>query len=401
MADTILTVAELTKSIKRLLEDNFPKIWVEGEISNYIKHTSGHRYFTLKDNDAQIKCVIWKGMGRYLSFEPENGMKVKACGQVTVYERSGQYQLIVSSMMPSGIGDLELAFQQLKARLDKEGLFDEKHKNPIPQFPERIGVVTSSTGAAVRDIIKVLNRRAPWVEIIINPAAVQGETASGEIAKAIAEFNEYGNVDLLIVGRGGGSLEDLWPFNEEQTARAIFDSKIPVISAVGHQIDFTIADFVADLRAPTPSAAAELAVPDGSELKGFVVESCRRLYQTQMEQIESHQDNLLNLVGRYGMRKPMEIINSRAQRLDELDRGFQKTAVHMLERYDSDISLLDAKLVSTSPKGIMNRGYAYVSSQKTKETIKSFAQTAVGDILDIRLFKGSLQAGVTKVKGEK
>jgi len=400
MADTILTVTELTKSIKRLLEDNFPKLWVEGEISNYIKHSSGHRYFTLKDDTAQIKCIIWKGMSRYLLFEPENGMKVKACGQVTVYERSGQYQLIVSAMQPVGVGELELAFQQLKAKLEKEGLFDDRHKKPIPEYPEKVGVVTSPTGAAVKDIIKVISRRAPWIEIIVRPSSVQGETASAEIAQAIHDFNEYAKVDLLIVGRGGGSLEDLWPFNEEQTARAIFESQIPVISAVGHQIDFTISDFVADLRAPTPSAAAELAVPDGAELRGNFIESYRRMCLIQLENIESHKANLQNQVNRYGIRKPMEIVNTRMQRLDELNQSFQKTAMHMIERHRSNLSMTQARLTSASPKNIMGRGYAFVTSPVTKKTIKSFTQVAVNDIIDIRLYKGELQAGVTKVKGE-
>ncbi|MCD6162407.1 MAG: exodeoxyribonuclease VII large subunit [candidate division Zixibacteria bacterium] len=400
MADTILTVTELTKSVKRLLEDNFPKIWVEGEISNYINHTSGHRYFTLKDENAQVKCIIWKGMSRYLFFEPENGMKVKACGQVTVYERSGQYQLIVSAMQPAGIGELELAFQQLKMKLEKEGLFDELHKLPIPQQPEAIGVVTSATGAAVRDIIKIIRRRAPWVKIIVRSAMVQGKTASADIAQAIADFNEYNQVDLLIIGRGGGSLEDLWPFNEELTARAIYNSKIPIISAVGHQIDFTISDFVADQRAPTPSAAAELAVPDGAELKAYFIDSYRRLCHIQIDSLKSNRDDLMTLVNRYGLRKPMEIINSRTQHLDELDQSFQKTTVHMLERYSGNLAMLQAKLKSASPKEIMSRGFAYVSSPSTKKAIKSFTQVAVNDIVDIKLFKGELQAGVTKVRAE-
>jgi len=401
MSNNILSVTELTKSIKLLLEDNFPKVWVEGEISNYIKHSSGHRYFTLKDEGAQIKCVIWRGMSGYLSFEPDNGMKVKAHGQVTVYERSGQYQLIVSSMQPAGIGELEIAFQKLKIKLQNEGLFDDSHKKPIPPYPNRIGVVTSPTGAAVRDIIKVINRRAPWVEIIIKPAAVQGENAAQEIARAIDEFNGYAQVDTLIVGRGGGSLEDLWPFNEEITARAIFASKIPVISAVGHQIDFTISDFVADLRAPTPSAAAELAVPDGAELTGYFIESYRRMCQAQLENLESHRDNLGRLVTRYGLRKPMEIINFRMQRLDELKQSFQKTVSHMIERFDGQLSMINARLKASSPRKIMDRGYAFVSSPLTKKAIKSFTQVAVNDIVDIELSKGGFQAGVTKIRGEK
>lgn len=400
MADKILSVTELTKSIKLLLEDNFPKVWVEGEISNYVNHTSGHKYFTLKDENAQIKCVMWKGMVRYLFFKPENGMKVKACGQVTVYEKSGQYQLVVSTMQPVGIGELEIAFQQLKTKLEKEGLFDERHKKPIPEYPERIGVVTSPTGAAIRDIINIISRRAPWVEIIIRPTLVQGENASADIAEAISEFNRFAEVDLLIVGRGGGSLEDLWPFNGEQTARAIFGSKIPVISAVGHQIDFTIADFVADLRAPTPSAAAEIAVPDGSELKGYFVESYQRLCRAQLDNVRSSKERLQSLTTRYGLRKPMGIVVNRIQRLDEITQTFQRTGFHMIERFKNQLSVLTSRLESASPENVMSRGYAYVSSPLTGANIKSYSQVAVGDKVDVRLHKGGFAAGVTKVRGE-
>jgi len=404
MPENILSVTELTKSIKLLLEDNFPKIWVEGEISNYLKHSSGHRYFTLKDEGAQIKCVIWRGMSRYLFFEPEDGMKVKASGQVTVYEKSGQYQFIVTNMQPAGIGSLELAFQQLKIKLEKEGLFDDSHKQPIPSYPARIGVVTSPTGAAVRDIINVIHRRAPWMEIILRPTRVQGEGAALDIANAINEFNQFnesgGDIDLLIVGRGGGSLEDLWPFNEEITARAIYDSQIPIISGVGHQIDFTIADFVADLRAPTPSAAAEIAAPDGYELKSALIEDYRQLCRAQLEYLQNANDNLLNLISRYGLRKPMEIINFRMQRLDELDLSFKKTAMHMAERFNNKLDIIKARLEAASPQKIMERGFAYVVSPDTKQPIKSFTQVAVGDLVDVRLFKGGFKAGVTNVRGE-
>lgn len=400
MSEKILSVTELTKSIKLLLEDNFPRIWVEGEISNYINHSSGHRYFTLKDEGAQIKCVIWRSTGRNLAFEPQNGIKVKAMGQVTVYEKSGQYQLIVSKIQPAGIGELELAFQKLKAKLDQEGLFDQKYKQPLPQYPERIGLVTSPTGAAVRDIINVITRRAPWVEIVLRPALVQGEGAAEDIAQAIREFNDFGDVDLLIVGRGGGSLEDLWPFNEEVTARAIFESKLPVISAVGHQIDFSISDFVADLRAPTPSAAAELAVPDGVELKAYFRDIYRQLYRTQLDYVVELKDELYGIVKRYGLRKPMAIVNTRLQRLDELDLSFKRTAVHMTERFQNRLKMVEAKLEAASPKNIMQRGYAYITQADTGATLKSFTEVAVGDIVDVRLFKGGFKAGVSSVRGE-
>jgi exodeoxyribonuclease VII large subunit len=400
MPDNVLTVTSLTKSIKQLLESGFASIWVEGEISNYINHSSGHRYFTLKDEGAQIKCVIWKGMSRYLFFEPQNGMKVKASGQVTVYEKSGQYQLVVSNMQPAGIGALEIAFQQLKIKLEKEGMFDPEHKRPLPEYPQRVGIVTSPTGAAVRDIINIMGRRAPWVELIIRPTLVQGEGAAVDIVKAIEEFNEYADADLLIVGRGGGSLEDLWPFNEEIVARAIYGSNIPVISAVGHQIDFTIADFVADLRAPTPSAAAEIAVPDGSELKGYFIDTYKRICAAQTDSIQTNQEKLLGLASRYGLRRPLEIINSRLQRLDDLNQHFSRSAAHMVDQFNNKLAVINTRLESASPKNIMNRGYAFISSTKTGETVKSFTQIAVGDDIDVRLFKGSLSAKVSRVRGE-
>ena len=243
---------------------------MEGEISNFLWHTSGHRYFSLKDENAQLRCTIWRGVGQYLNFEPEDGIKVHAFGNLTVYEKRGEYQLNVLKLLPVGRGELEIAFQKLKERLLKEGLFDEAHKKPIPEFPERIGIVTSPTGAAIQDMLKVFRRRFPSAGLYLYPARVQGEGASEEIAAGIRAFNEWGEVDVIIIGRGGGSLEDLWAFNEEEVARAIYASRIPVVSAVGHEIDFTMADFVADLRAPTPSTAVEMVVPDKAELERVI-----------------------------------------------------------------------------------------------------------------------------------
>ncbi|HDL78351.1 MAG TPA: exodeoxyribonuclease VII large subunit, partial [Bacteroidetes bacterium] len=262
----IYTISEITRKIKRLLENAIPSIWLEGEISNFKRHSSGHIYFVLKDENSQISCVMWRGRNNGLYFTPQDGMKIQARGNVTVYEKRGNYQFEVLQMQPAGLGELQMALEQLKQSLKAEGLFDEQHKKKIPQYPEKIGIVTSPTGAAIRDLVSVVQRRFPSVQLILNPVRVQGAEAAGEIARAIDEFNAYGDVDVLIVGRGGGSLEDLWAFNEEVVARAIFRSKIPVISAVGHEIDFGISDFVADLRAPTPSAAAELVVRNREEL---------------------------------------------------------------------------------------------------------------------------------------
>ncbi|MBQ4160836.1 MAG: exodeoxyribonuclease VII large subunit, partial [Clostridia bacterium] len=264
-----LTVSELNARMKYIIDSvpAFANIWIKGEISNFKLHFSGHIYMTLKDDGGVLRAVMFKGSAQKLAFVPENGMKVLARGRISVYERDGGYQLYVEEMQPDGLGALHLAFEQLKKRLEEEGLFDQKHKKPIPKFPNTVGVVTAATGAAVRDIINVISRRYPKAKVLLYPALVQGEGAAEDVSRGIAYFNENKCADVLIVGRGGGSIEDLWAFNEEITARAIFASEIPIVSAVGHEVDFTIADFVADLRAPTPSAAAELVVPSALEVK--------------------------------------------------------------------------------------------------------------------------------------
>ena len=266
----ILTVSELTLEIKHHLEEGFGEIWVEGEISNFRSPSSGHYYFTLKDGKSQIRGVIFRFMGRYLKFEPQDGLAVICRGKISVYEPRGEYQLILDYMEPKGIGALQLAFEQLKEKLEKEGLFDAARKKPLPLLPKKIGIVASPTGAAIRDLLNVIGRRFPNVGILINPVKVQGEGSAQEIASAIYELNTIPEIDVIVVARGGGSLEDLWAFNEEIVARAIDHSSLPVISAVGHEIDFTIADFVADLRAPTPSVAGELVVKDKAELSHLI-----------------------------------------------------------------------------------------------------------------------------------
>ncbi len=262
----IYTVSEITKNIQVILEQAFPGVWIEGEISNFVLHSSGHMYFSIRDANAVLKCAMFRRANARLKFKPKNGMKIICMGAISVYKARGDYQLIVEEIEPKGIGALQLQFQQLKEKLIREGLFDQSHKVPIPFLPTRIGVVTSPTGAAIRDILNVARRRFSNVEIIINPVKVQGIGAKEEISTAINLFDELKNIDVMIVGRGGGSLEDLWPFNEEVVARAIYSSKVPIISAVGHEVDWTIADFVADFRAPTPSAAAELVIPRKEDL---------------------------------------------------------------------------------------------------------------------------------------
>ena len=399
MPDKIYSISELTREIKVILEDSFLKVWVEGEISNYTHHSSGHRYFTLKDQNAQIRCVMWKWMGKHLFFEPQDGIKVKASGQITVYEKSGQYQLVVSSMQPAGIGELELSFQQLKKKLSEEGLFDPEHKKPLPEFPETIGVVTSPTGAAIRDILNITRRRAPWVKILLWPVLVQGEGAAAQISHAIRRFNELDNVDLLIVGRGGGSLEDLWAFNEEEVGRAIFKSKIPVISAVGHEIDFSIADFVADLRAPTPSAAAEIAVPDGEGLVSRIAGYASDLFTISRSVIDDSNRQLAEISARYGFRKPMEMIVQRAQRCDELTNLINIHSSHKMDSSKRQSQALFEKLEVVSPKAVMKRGFSYCRDNEGR-AVKSFKQVAIDDKIDIILYEGGMESRVTRIVPE-
>lgn len=390
----IYTVSEITKEIKLLLESTIPSVIVKGEISNFTHHSSGHMYFSLKDKDATLRCVMFKYQNQYLRFRPESGMSIIATGNIKVYEPSGQYQLMVKSMQPAGIGELEIAFQQLKEKLSEEGLFDEIHKTPIPRFPERIGVVTSATGAAVRDIINVTKRRSPWVDIIVNSARVQGSGAAEEIASAIEEFNRYGDVDLLIVGRGGGSLEDLWCFNEEVVARAIFNSKIPVISAVGHQIDFTISDFVADLRAPTPSAAAELAIPDTNELLPALGNLKTQMTNMLLNYIESYKTKLENLKKSYGFKRPHDYVAQKTQRLDELEKSLHLAFNGKWENKKQKFEHLVSLLESLNPLSILKRGYSVTRKLPDETIIKSVSDVEKDDELQIRVSDGHINCSV-------
>ena len=368
MEDTgryIYTVSQLTSSIKIVLEDSFQNIWVDGEISNF-KAVAGHFYFTLKDDKSELKCVFFKSSNEKIKFEIKDGMRVLCRGKISIYEQRGVYQLYVARIEPKGIGELQLAFEQLKEKLFKEGLFDEAHKKPIPLLPERIGIVTSITGAAIRDILHVLNKRFSNVEVIINPVKVQGDEAKEEISSAIEEFNRLGNVDVMIVGRGGGSLEDLWAFNEEIVARAIYNSEIPVISAVGHEIDWTISDFVADLRAPTPSVAAEMVIAKKSELTG------------RLDEIEK---KIINF--------PMDIVREYEQRLDEIEDGIGLRFRHYMELKEDNFKLLSEKIQILSPLGILDRGYSISFKLPDRKIIKNSQTLKKGDEIETRVSKGS------------
>jgi len=393
----IYTVTELTREIKYLLETSIPVISIKGEISNFIHHGSGHMYFSLKDEGAQISCVMWRNRNAHLPFMPEDGMMVLASGQVTVYEKRGSYQLDIQFLQPAGIGALQIAFEQLKQRLREEGLFDAKYKQTLPPYPERIGIVTSPTGAAIQDLVTVLNRRFPSADIILRPVRVQGEGASVEIADAINEFNEYGEVDVLIVGRGGGSLEDLWAFNEEKVARAIFASKIPVVSAVGHESDFSIADFVADMRAPTPSAAAEIVVKDRRELltniQGFIGFS----YKNLVKQIVLARERLKNIESGYGFRRPQDLILQYRQRLDELRRKQEIAIDHKITLARRIHGQLVRRLWSLGPESILRRGFSICWKIADGKIVKSAEQVSEDETIAVHFAIGGIQSIVRKI----
>ena len=394
----IYTVGEITKYIRVILEDSFPGIWVEGEISNFVRHSSGHMYFSLRDANAVLKCAMFKRSNEKLKFLPKDGMKVIIFGSISVYEARGDYQLVAEEIEPKGIGALQLQFQQLKERLKKEGLFDESHKVPIPYLPTRIGVVTSPTGAAIRDILNIARRRFSNVEIIINPVKVQGETAKDEIAAAIRQFNQLKNIDVMIVGRGGGSLEDLWPFNEEAVARAIYDSHIPVISAVGHEIDYTISDFVADFRAPTPSAAAELVIPKKDDLINLINTSVTRLRNVLQGKMEMLTEKLTKLRTSYALRQPLNIITQYEQAIDDLTKDIAIRIDHLVKMRGENFNLLAGKLGALSPLSILARGYSISAKLPEGVIIKDSLFLKKGDAVETRVGKGKFRSRVEEVE---
>ena len=344
---TILTVSRLTALLRGVLEENFEQVWVQGEVSNLSFPSSGHLYFTLKDAGAQLRCVMFKGAAKNLKFRPDDGIALIARGRISVYDQRGEYQLICEYLEPAGVGALQLAFMQLKERLAKEGLFDESHKRPLPMFPRRVGIVTSPTGAAIHDILNVLKRRFASVEILLYPVRVQGEGAAGEIARAIDDMNRLGLADVLIVGRGGGSLEDLWAFNEEVVAWAVHRSKLPVISAVGHETDWTICDFTADVRAPTPSAAAELVIASSIELRGRVEALDHRMrlaIETRLAGMESRIDAL-----RRSLHDPGTMLGHLAQRVDDLAGRLELALHNSVARDRGQFDRLQAGLMHANP----------------------------------------------------
>jgi exodeoxyribonuclease VII large subunit len=442
---TILTVSEVTERLKIVLEDTFYDLWVEGEISNLRTPSSGHTYFTLKDDQSQMRAVLFKMQRRYLRFDPKDGMLVIARGRITLYEPRGEYQLILDSLEPKGVGALQIAFEQLKARLAQEGLFDPGHKKPLPMLPRAIGIVTSPTGAVIRDMLHILRRRLGNAHVCLYPVRVQGDGAAAEIARGLEALNHYAGVDVIIVARGGGSLEDLWSFNEEIVARAIYQSAIPVISAVGHEIDYTIADFVADLRAPTPSAAAELVTRSKAELEAEIRRLTQRLEGILRHRLDNLRARLQSCQQRRVLRDPWAPLHTLGQQLDELNARLARsirTHVHgtnqTVAQYESavshlsplltigllrqrlaalqqrlrtderrrvhqqheDIQRLAATLQALSPLAVLARGYSICRTRPDGQVIREAAAVSPGTSVDILLWQGALQctvdAAVTK-----
>ena len=391
----IYSVSEVNQLIKSMLdgEPQLGEIFLRGEISNYKLYPSGHHYFTLKDAEGAIRCVMFKGQALRLRFRPENGMKVLAFGRVTVFPRDGQYQLYCSALTPDGVGDLHVAFEQLKQKLYEEGLFEAAHKKPLPRFPEKIALITSPAGAAVRDMLRILEARWPLAEVCIIPVRVQGAEAPGEIAGAIAWANQHRAADLLITGRGGGSMEDLWAFNEEIVARAIYASDIPIISAVGHEPDVTIADFAADLRAATPSNAAELAVPDQNEIYAGLWGLGDRLGRAMTRQLEAGRAALERARRCRVLQEPMGYVDDKRVLLDyqreRLAHGLRGALSRERERFARGAAALDA----LSPLKVLGRGYG-IPRRTDGGVIRSVKEVDTGDGLELRLSDGSLTCTV-------
>ncbi|SFA96804.1 MULTISPECIES: exodeoxyribonuclease VII large subunit [unclassified Bacillus (in: firmicutes)] len=439
-----LTVTALTKYIKRKfdVDPHLQDVFVKGEISNFKQHTSGHMYFTLKDEKARILAVMFSSQSKGMKFKPENGMKIIVRGEISLYESSGQYQIYIKEMRPDGVGELFLAFEQLKQKLESEGLFSRQTKKMIPAYPETVGVITSPTGAAVRDILTTIKRRYPIAKVVVLPALVQGDQAAPSIVKAINFANKEQLADVLIVGRGGGSIEELWAFNEESVARAIFSSKIPIISAVGHETDFTIADFVADLRAPTPTAAAELAVPHIDEMaervlsrqtrliramkekfnfefnrltrlqKSYAFRYPQRLYEQKLEQLDKMTEMLVRgasklstlkaeqhvtLMRRLKRNHPKQLLLNADERQKRLQKNLHRNMVQILSNYSKEYNSLNATLHALSPLKIMERGYSLVYNDDNK-IIKSVKQVKKSEKITIKVTDGELLCAVKEIK---
>ena len=397
MQQHIFGVTEVNNLVKLLLdgEPMLQNVAVRGELSNYKIYPSGHHYFTLKDSEGALRCVMFKGQAGRLRFRPENGMKVVVTGRITVFPRDGAYQLYCNTLTPEGVGDLAVAFEQLKAKLYAEGLFDPAHKKPLPEYPQRIAVITSSAGAAVHDMIRILRRRYPLAKVILLPVRVQGAEAPPEIVGAIRYANRWDIGDVIITGRGGGSMEDLWAFNDERVARAIYDSRIPVISAVGHEPDVTIADFVADARASTPSNAAEIAVPDQVELRRALRDSQERLIQSEAQRLEALRGRLDTLAAKRVLRDQTAYIQDKRMELLHLQQRLGDLSAAQIARKKQRFSALTASLDAMSPLKVLGRGYAMARNAKG-DIIKSPGDVETGESIYLKLGRGALECTVDR-----
>jgi exodeoxyribonuclease VII large subunit len=384
-----MTVSELTKQIKLTLEENFSEVSVIGEISNFKAHVSGHWYFNLKDASAVISCAMWKGLNNYVFFTPQDGMKVIVSGRITVYPPRGSYQIDVRSMKPAGLGELQAAFEMLKRKLSDEGLFDEVHKKPIPPFPQKIGIVTAKDGAAFQDMISVAERRFPLVELVIAPTRVQGSGAAESVVESLKLLNKQKEIDLIIVARGGGSIEDLWAFNEEIVAREIFASKIPIITGIGHEIDFTIADFVADLRAPTPSAAMEIATPNKDDFFVFIDEfsynSSRKLEALCIEK----EDRVYQILNSYGFRYPIDLVRKKSQQIDNFVYRILNGVDKKYIQYKNAVVLNSRVIESHGVNKTLKKGFVLVNQDSN--FVKRAKNLDIAKEATLKFFDGEIK----------
>ena len=423
MNEKYLTVSAVTRYLKAKfdIDENLQTVYLKGEISNFKAHTSGHFYFSLKDENSKINAIMFRSNASKVIFKPADGMKVLVTGRISVYEAMGSYQIYVDEMLEDGVGNLYIAFEQLKKKLQAEGLFDEAHKKSIPKIPKRVGIVTASTGAAIRDIMTTIKRRFPICETILFPTLVQGENAKDDIVRNIKRAEDY-DLDVLIVGRGGGSIEDLWPFNEEIVARAIYDCRIPVISAVGHEVDFTIADFVADLRAPTPTAAAELAVPNMSDLKKHIDQLSIRLNEAIYKKVNYLKLYLDSVKNSFVIKNPGVMFENRKQSLDLMNTKLNELMLGKVDKMKNELEKIKKSYVLTNPKllykdnvvclkniidklellnplNILSRGYSI--TYMNDKALKSVKEVKKDDILKIKLYDGMLEAKVNKIEEDK
>lgn len=390
----IYEVSAITRHIKDLLDSDasLQDLWVAGEVSNFTRSPSGHLYFTAKDGQAQMSCVVWRGQAATLPALPRNGERVIMHGYVSVYETRGAYQFYADVVQPEGIGVLAARFEELKQRLSAEGLFDAAHKRPLPRLPRRIGLVTSRRGAVLHDMVRILARRYPLAEVILSACSVQGAEAPAQIVAALDALQDHGRVDVIVVARGGGSLEDLWAFNEESVARAIYNCRVPVVSAIGHEVDFTIADFVADLRAPTPSAAAELVAPDRRELAAQVADYGRQLYTQMQGRLERGRSRLIAEERALLRLSPRTVITQKRQRVDDLWQRARVVMLHTVEMRRQQVSGLAQQIDALSPLATLDRGYAIVRRQPGGSVVSSVRSVHPGDALQVQVSDGQFEA---------